>query len=83
MTGYMVKDHSAKEDRENRLPPFHGLLLLAARDLFIFLHASSHEQDSTYHVLCYTRCGALAGMRTSTLAPLRGINPTTQHTMSR
>ena len=49
MTGYMVKDHSAKEDKENHLPPFHGLLLLAARDFFFFLHASSHKWDSTMY----------------------------------
>ena len=35
---------------------------LAARDL---LHAPSHRQDSTYHSLCYTSCGTLAGMRNS------------------
>ena len=32
---------------------------LAARDLS---HAPSNRQDSTYHSLCYTSCGALAGM---------------------
>ena len=33
---------------------------LAAR---VLLYASSHRQDNTHHVLCYTNCGALAGMR--------------------
>ena len=33
---------------------------LAAR---VLLYAPSHRQDSTYHGLCYTSRGALAGMR--------------------
>ena len=33
---------------------------LAAR---VLLYAPSHRQDSTYHSLCYTSRGALAGMR--------------------
>ena len=28
----------------------------------VLLYAPSHRQDSTYHCLCYTSCGALAGM---------------------
>ena len=56
----MVKDHS---ERGNPLLPLHGLLfLLTARDL---LYAPSHIQDSTYHGLCYSSLGALAGMRNS------------------
>ena len=27
----------------------------------VLLCASSHKQDNTYHSLCYTSCGALAG----------------------
>ena len=34
--------------------------LLAARGI---LYAPSHMQDSTYHGLCYTSRGALAGMK--------------------
>ena len=30
----------------------------------VLLYAPSHKQDSTYHSLCYTSCGALAGTRT-------------------
>ena len=37
---------------------------LAAR---VLLHAQSHRQDSTYHSLCYTSRGALAGMRNSSM----------------
>ena len=29
----------------------------------VLLYAPSHRQDNTYHGLCYTRRGALAGMR--------------------
>ena len=39
---------------------------LAAR---VLLYAPSHRQDSTYHSLCYTSCGALAGTRTSSMGP--------------
>ena len=39
---------------------------LAAR---VLLYASSHRQDNTYHCLCYTSCGALAGMRSSSMGP--------------
>ena len=29
----------------------------------VLLYAPYHRQDNTYHSLCYTSCGALAGMR--------------------
>ena len=53
--GHMVKDHSESE-RGNPLPP---------HDLFFPI--SRH--DSTYHDLCYTNCGALAGTRNSSIGP--------------
>ena len=31
--------------------------------------AASHRQDSTYHSLCYTSRGALAGTRNSSMGP--------------
>ena len=34
-----------------------------------FLYAPSHRQDNTYHSLCYTSRGALAGMRNSSMGP--------------
>ena len=45
----------------------------------------AHIQDSTYHSLCYTSCGALAGMRNRPvpMGPPRGIDLVTLHTMSR
>ena len=39
---------------------------LAAR---VLLYAPSHKQDNTYHGLCYTSRGALAGMRFSSMGP--------------
>ena len=34
-----------------------------------FLYVPSHKQDGTYHDLCYTSCGALAGTRNSSMGP--------------
>ena len=52
---------------------------LAAR---VLLYAPSHRQDSTYHSLCYTSRGALAGTRNSSMGPPWRIDPTTHRTMS-
>ena len=46
----------------------------------VLLYPSSHIQDNTYHGLCYTSRGALAGTRNSS-TPWR-IDPTTHHTMN-
>ena len=35
----------------------------------VLLYATSNRQDSTYHSLCYTSRGALAGMRNSSMGP--------------
>ena len=63
---HMVKDHSDSE-KGNPLPP-HRLLFyqLTAR---VLLYAPSHIQDNTYHSLCYTSRGALAGTRNSSMGP--------------
>ena len=58
---HMVKDHSDSE-KGNPLPPHR--LLFAAR---VLLYAPSHRQDSTFHGLCYTSRGALAGTRNSSM----------------
>ena len=34
---------------------------------WVLLYAPSHRQDCTYHALCYTSRGALAGMRNSSM----------------
>ena len=67
----MVKDHCDSE-RGNSFR-------LAAR---VLLYALSHRQESTYHCLYYTSCGALAGRRNSSMGPPWRIDPTTHHTMS-
>ena len=33
----------------------------------VLLYVSSHREDNTYHGLCYTRRGALAGTRNSSM----------------
>ena len=55
----MVKDHSDSE-KGNPLPPHRLLFPINTR---VLLYAPSHIQDSTYHSLCYTSRGALAGTR--------------------
>ena len=35
----------------------------------VLLYAPSHRQDSTYHSLCYTSRGKLAGTRNSSMGP--------------
>ena len=35
----------------------------------VLLYAPSYRQDNTYHCLCYTSCGALAGTRNSSMGP--------------
>ena len=35
----------------------------------VLLYAPSHRQDNTYHSLCYTCHGALAGTRNSSMGP--------------
>ena len=53
-----IKDHSGS-DRGNPLPP-HGLFFPISSKGSC-LYASSYRQDNTYHGLCYTSRGALAG----------------------
>ena len=61
--GHMVKDHSDR--REKTCYRHIGYSFrLAAR---VLLYASSHRQDNTYHSLCYTSRGALAGTRNSSM----------------
>ena len=52
----MVKDHSDSK-KGNPLPHMGYSYRL------IYMHHP--RQDNTYHSLCYTSCGALAGMRES------------------
>ena len=59
---HMVKDHSDTE-RGTRCRHMGYSFWLAAR---VLLYAS-HRQDNTYHSLCYTSRGALAGTRNSSM----------------
>ena len=57
----MVKDHSDSE-RGNPLPPLYGQLFSITSNVFFYMQLL-HRQESTYHGLCYTSRGALAGTR--------------------
>ena len=71
----MVKDHSDSE-RGNPLLP-HGLCFpISSKGCFIY--APSYKQDSTYHSLCYTSRGALAGTRLFNKKPNSDITVTVQ-----
>ena len=59
---HMVKDHS-----ETRCRHMGYSFRLTAR---VLLYAPSQRQDNTYHGLCYTSRGALAGTRNSPMGPL-------------
>ena len=62
---HMVKDHSDSE-KGNPLPPRRLLFPINSKGSFI---CTIHRQDSTYHGLCYTSRGALAGTRNSSMGP--------------
>ena len=65
----MVKNHSVRE--ETRCCHMGYSFQLAAR---VLLYAPSHRQDNTYHHLCYTSHGALAGMRNSSMGISDDVN---------
>ena len=74
----MVEDHSIT--REETCCHHMGCSFqLAAR---VLLYASSHRLNNTYHSLCYTSRGALAGTRNSSMGPPWRIDPTTHRSMS-
>ena len=68
--GYMASDiwlrttQIARE--ETRCRHMSYTFRLAAR---VLLYSPSHRQDNTYHGLCYTSRGALAGTRNSSMDP--------------
>ena len=63
---HMVKDHSDSE-RGNPLPPLGLLFPINSKGCFIC--TIPQTGDSTYHSLCYTSRGALAGTRNSSMGP--------------
>ena len=68
--GYMASDTWLRTilivRKETRCRHIGYSLRLAAR---VPLYAPSHRQDNTYHGLCYTSRGALAGTRNSSMGP--------------
>ena len=62
---HMVKDHSDSE-KGTRCRHIGYSYRLTAR---VLLYAPSHRQDNTYHNLCYTSRGTLAGTRNSSMGP--------------
>ena len=66
--GYMASDIWLKTilivRKETRSRHIGYSFRLAAR---VILYAPSHRQDNTYHSLCYTSRGALAGTRNSSM----------------
>ena len=68
--GYMVSDIWLRTillvRKETRCRHIGYSFRLAA---MVLLYAPSHRQDSTYHILCYTSRGALAGTRNSSMGP--------------
>ena len=67
----MVTDNSGSE-RGNPLPP-HELLFSINSKARVLLYAPSHTKDSTYHSLCYTSRGTLAGTRNRTVQKLETV----------
>ena len=63
---HMVKDHSDSDREKTHCCHLGYSFRLAAR---VLLYASSHREDNTYHCLCYTRYGTLAGTRNSSMGP--------------
>ena len=63
---HMVKDQSDREREETCCRHMGYSIRLAAR---VLLYAPSNIQYSTYHGLCYTSRGTLAGTRNSSMGP--------------
>ena len=68
--GYMASDIWLRTNlivwKETRCRHIGYSYRLTAR---VLLYAPSHREDSTYHSLCYTSRGALAGTRNSSMGP--------------
>ena len=65
--GYMASDIWLRTIMIVRKEPHRLLLSINSKGSFIY--APSHRQDNTYHGLCYTGRGALAGTRNSSMGP--------------
>ena len=74
-----MESHIQRASEETRCLHMGYSFRLTAR---VLLYALSHRQDCTYHGLCYTSHGALAGTRNSSMGPPWRIDPTTHRIMS-
>ena len=63
--GHMVKDHSVGEKKPATATSYATLFNCNHQGIFYMYHPT----DSTYHGLCYTSSGALAGSRNSSMGP--------------
>ena len=61
-----TQDHTQIVREETRCRHMGYSFRLTAR---VLLYAPSHRQDITYHGVCYTSRGALAGTRNSSMGP--------------
>ena len=76
--GCVMQNTSTMRDRSNDNPTMNCRLVRSYISLIgysfrltarVLLYAPSHRQDNTYHGLCYTSHGALAGTRNSSMGP--------------
>ena len=81
----MIKDNSESETKPATTT---WATLSDYQQGFFYMHHPTdrivpfHRQDSTYHGLCYTSRGALAGTRNSSMGPPWRIDPMTHRRMS-
>ena len=68
---YILKDHSDREETHCHHYMDYSFRL-AARD-HLYAPSHRHDQDSIYHGLCYTSCGAPAGMRNNPFIHNEGL----------
>ena len=71
---HMVKDHS-----EMTIAATSSATLFDWQQGFFYMY---HPTDITYYSVCYTSRGALTGTKNSSMGPLRGIDQTTNRSMS-
>ena len=62
---YMIKDHSYSEKRNRCRHIGYSYRLVA----MVRLYALGHRHDNTYHILCCTSRGELAGTRNNSMSP--------------
>ena len=58
-----------KKEKEGNVLFNDALNTFYLRSFMVLLYASSHRHNNTYHGLCYTSHGALAGTRNRSMGP--------------